>query len=227
MSSGRPSSRTCCGTRTSHRDEELLRWFLGPDGTPWPDVSRRAGGRGAWTLPTREAISQAMVQGGFARAFRGSVARVEAEMLVERASERLIKWWYNRMGLANRAGALAVGQVSARESFRDGRAALLVLSSDAGSAAQQKYSLQAGRKQVPRIDVRSGATLGASLGRSFVSLAVVRKSAFAADLERVAHWIESLSGPAEMCVSPVAVVSEVASSEASPLGPERAPLSER
>jgi predicted RNA-binding protein YlxR (DUF448 family) len=226
--SRRPSSeRTCCGTRTSHRDEDLLRWFLGPDGTPWPDVARRAGGRGAWTLPTRAAIHQAVSHGGFARTFRSGVGRADADLLVERASERLIKWWYNRMGLANRAGALAVGQVSARESFRDGRAALLVLSSDAGSAAQQKYSLQAGRKQVPRIDVRSGATLGASLGRSFVSLAVVRKSAFAADLERVAHWIESLTDSNDMCVSSVPVVSEVASSEASPLGPERAPLSER
>lgn len=224
----RQSERTCCGTRATHPEGELLRWFLGPDSTPWPDVSRRAGGRGAWTLPTSAAVESAATRGGFARAFQCKVARVAPELLVERAAERVTKWWYNRMGLANRAGALAVGQASAREAFRDGRAALLIMAQDAGSAAQQKFGAQAERKRVPLVVARSGASVGASLGREFVSVTAVCPSAFAVDLERTARWIVSLGGTEMVSVSPApapaSVVRESASrEEASPPGPERAP----
>ncbi len=228
-SRSRQSERTCCGTRATHPETELLRWFEGPDGTVWPDVCRCVGGRGAWTLPTVEAITQAAERGGFARAFKNQVPRTGPEMLLSRAVERMTKWWYNRMGLANRAGALAVGQASAREAFRDGRAALLILAHDAGSAAQQKYGTQAERKRVPLVIAHSGESVGASLGREFVSVTAVRPSPFAKDLERVARWIASLGGEAIESVSPIPAMSpavrESASPEASPPGPERAPRS--
>lgn len=216
--------RTCVGTRASGTSATLLRWFLGPDGTPWPDVSGRAGGRGAWTRPDREAVGAALRRGGFSRAFSTQVRGVNVEELSARVRALGEKGWHNRMGLANRSGALAIGQASAREALRDGRVALVVLADDAGEAAKQKFSRDAERKQLPTVWVREGAALGAALGREFVSVVTVASSPFADDLLRWATWLSSFG--AESIVNVWTGASDAApDSPASPCGAFESPHS--
>ncbi|MFT4703012.1 MAG: putative RNA-binding protein YlxR (DUF448 family), partial [Bradymonadia bacterium] len=179
-----PSIRTCAGTRQSYPSGELLRWFLAPDGTAWPDVNGKAGGRGAWTCVTKDAIEGASERGGFARAFRTKVPVMPASEACSRVLKLGTKWWYNRLGLANRASALAVGQASVREAFRESRAPLVLLADDAGAAALSKYGQQAQRKSSNVVRWRHGAALGGSLGREFVSVVAVAPSAFDSDLWR-------------------------------------------
>lgn len=208
------SVRTCVGTRTTGTDATLLRWFLGPDETPWPDVSGRAGGRGAWTQPSVAAIEAALKRGGFARAFQTRVRGVGVEDLVSRVVSLGGKGWHNRLGLANRAGALAIGQASAREALREGRAALVVLADDAGEAGKQKFSRDAERKALPSVWVRHGAWPGAALGREFVSVVTVARSPFADDLLRWATWLSSLG--AEPIVKVWTAASDAAAGSVAP-----------
>ncbi len=189
---GEMSERTCVASRETQPREGLLRWFVGADGTPWPDWTGRAArdtGRGAWTAPTPAAIEEAVRAGAFARAFRTKLAPHTAEELVSRAVSLGTKGWYNRLGLANRARALAIGQVAAKEAFREGRNGLLIMADDAGDATQAKFRANASRKRLPVVVVRSGSRVGESLGKSFVSIVVVQSSVFAEDLKR---WASQL-----------------------------------
>lgn len=194
------SMRTCAGTRRREARDGLVRWMLGPDGTPWPDWtgrSARLNGRGAWTLADAKAVSRAMERGGFARAFRGRVGRVDSVQLVERLAVAGRKAFFERLALGNRAGAVAIGQNAVRERFAMSDGGVLLVADDAGSSARSRYVTNARRKSVPTIRVSSGAVLGAPLGREFVSVALVDDGPFAEDLRR---WARSLVSLPNTCI---------------------------
>ena len=171
-----------------------------------------------------DALGAALRRGGFSRAFSTQVRGVNVEELSARVRALGEKGWHNRMGLANRSGALAIGQASAREALRDGRVALVVLAEDAGEAAKQKFSRDAERKQLPTVWVREGAALGAALGREFVSVVTVASSPFADDLLRWATWLSSFG--AESIVNVWTGASDAApDSPASPCGAFESPHS--
>lgn len=186
------STRTCVGTRSENPREALLGWFVGPDGTPWPDWTGRGGrhvGRGAWTLPSEAAIRQAAKRNGFAGAFRAELAPYSADILLDRVRASGRKVFLERIGLANRAGALAVGQASALERMASGKVVLLLLAQDGGASGQNKFEYTARVRGIETLVVESGATLGAALGREFVSVVAVERSAFSRDLVRWAGWL--------------------------------------
>lgn len=192
--------RTCAGTRRREVRDDLVRWMLGPDGTPWPDWTGRSArleGRGAWTLADAKAVSRAMERGGFARAFRGRVGRVESSQLVERLAAAGRKAFFERLALGNRAGAVAIGQNAVRERFAGSDGGVLLVADDAGPSAQMRYVANARRKAVPTIRVTSGAVLGAPLGREFVSVALIDDGPFARDLRR---WARSLVSLPNTCI---------------------------
>lgn len=188
------STRTCVGTRTQHAREELLGWFRGEDGTPWPDWTGRMGrhvGRGAWVLPNAEAIRAAVRRNGFASGFREPLSTFDADLLLTRAIAAGERAWLDRLGLANRAGALAVGQAAAQERLGTGGVSILLLAQDAG-ASRSKFGYTGRVRGILTLMLESGTTLGAALGREFVSVVAVERGVFADDLGRWARWLAGL-----------------------------------
>jgi len=202
----------CAGTRSRERRETLVRWFIGSDGTPWPDWTGRSArvGRGAHTEPTVEAVQQALVRGGFRRAFAREIGEVTVDTLVERMVVLGRKAFFNRIGLANRAAVLAVGQTACRERFVRGIPALLLVAADVGSAARTKFTVNARRRAVPIATVASGNELGLALGREFVGVVLVEASVFADDLKCWARALAALpsTGVVDYEESPVADVTD-------------------
>jgi ribosomal protein L7Ae-like RNA K-turn-binding protein len=173
----------------------LLRWFVGPDRTPWPDWTGRARGmsnRSAWTAADVEAITLANERGGFAKSFHEAPAKVASPVLVARALELGEKAFFNRLGLANRAGVLAVGQAAARDEFSRKKIGLVIIASDAGTSGQERFGGNARRKGIPTLLIDSGAELGRALGREFVSVTLVHQSPFSIDLLRIGRQLVAL-----------------------------------
>ena len=182
MTVSSPQTRTNVASRKREPQEDLLRWFVGPDETPWPDWTGKARvpGRSAYTERTIGSIREAAKTGGFARGFRTNIS-ADAETLVLRAQEAGVRAWFSRLGLANRAGVLAVGDAASREGSRTA-GWLLILADDAGKSTAQKYEAQATRKGATVVRA-SGHALGRALGREYVSVVTVQASPFKIDLQ--------------------------------------------
>src|SRR6266699_2666511 len=82
------TQRFCAATGAIRPIDEMIRFVIGPDGTPVPDLKRRLPGRGIWITATREALRAAITRKAFARAFKRDVRL--APDFVE-ATERLIE----------------------------------------------------------------------------------------------------------------------------------------
>lgn len=161
---------------------------MGPNDEPWPDWTGRAkvGGRSAYTSPDWASVRSASDGRAFARAFQRRVNVPDADALSTRAMEVGVQAWWQRLGLANRAGALSVGQAAARDGAR-GDAGLTIVAEDAGSSAS-KFAQNARRKSVP-VAWALGAEMGRALGREFVSVAIVARSPFS---EQLTAWAAAL-----------------------------------
>lgn len=152
---------------------ELLRWFVGPDGSHWPDWTGKGPGdegKSKYTLPRRSIVRTA----------------VERRLLIGAKDDLFFRFdslgeqdLLQRLGLATRAGALAIGQLATDDAMQRDACRILCVAVDASSSTLRKYSQQAGRKGIPCIRCASGKTLGKALGREFVSTAAVTTKPFA------------------------------------------------
>jgi predicted RNA-binding protein YlxR (DUF448 family) len=118
------NDRTCIVTRRQAAPDELIRFVLGPDGAVVADIRRKLPGRGCWVTAERRHVDAAARKGAFARAFRTQVA-VPADLggLVDGLLARSA---LGALGLARKAGAVALGATKVEAAVRGG-AALLVL----------------------------------------------------------------------------------------------------
>jgi predicted RNA-binding protein YlxR (DUF448 family) len=131
-------------------DARLIRFVAAPDGALAPDLGRKLPGRGLWVQATPEAIEIALKKGLFAKAARAKVT--PPDDLVGLIRGQLEARCLDRLGLARRAGALAVGFEGVLSAAGSGRAAWLVEASD-GAADGRRKLLAAGRRaaKAPRL----------------------------------------------------------------------------
>lgn len=190
MSNSAPQTRTDISTRTKEQQSDLLRWFLGPDGTPWPDWTGRARvpGRSVYTGRAMSSVREAAEERTFGRGFKQNVS-ADAEVLIERACAAGTRSWFDRLGLANRAGVLSVGEAASREGTKTS-GWFLILADDAGQSTAKKFRTQALRKDA-KVVCTSGYALGKALGREYVSVITVAGSRFRRDLQEWASALES------------------------------------
>jgi len=161
--------RRCLVTREVRAREELLRFVLDPDGWVRPDLEARLPGRGMWLSADRNVVKKAVAKNLFARAARAP-ARVAAD-LVEQVEWLLTRRGLATLGLARRAGQVALGFEQVRLWLRSGSAAVLVAASD--GAADGRRKLRRLAPDLPLIVAFSSAELGAALGReSLVHVAI-------------------------------------------------------
>lgn len=168
----------CVGTRTIAGQEQLIRWFVGPDETHWPDwtgQTRGRFGRGVYTLRASRAVELAATR----RQLIGGAA-----LLLPRVRQAAEKALWDRLSLACRANAMAIGQVAVREALSKGsKNGVLVYASDAGKAGIEREYDRALARGAMAVEVPSGTRLAQALGREFVSSIWLEDSAFARDLK--------------------------------------------
>jgi hypothetical protein len=123
-------TRRCIVTGQVRPKAELIRFALAPDDSVVPDLTASLPGRGAWVMAARDVLERALKTGAFARAF-DAPARA-SERLVAEVERLLVIRCIDRLRLARRAGAITAGSTAVERWLRIGRAAILILASDAG-----------------------------------------------------------------------------------------------
>src|SRR5690606_29284027 len=114
----------CIVTGRQSAPGELLRFVLGPDGTVVPDIRRRLPGRGCWVTACRRKVDEAARKKAFARAFGRAVTIPDD--LGGMVDDILARSALGALGLARKAGAVALGATKVEGTVRNG-SALFVL----------------------------------------------------------------------------------------------------
>ncbi len=132
--------RSCAACRKKSSPTELTRWVLGDDGGVLPDLGRGAFGRGAWLHADRGCLKKGPA--GLSRGFKAPVRTTSAELALllasaaERRADALI-------GAARRARQLAAGKTAVAKELGAGRCRLVVVATDARTAARATEVQQA------------------------------------------------------------------------------------
>lgn len=160
--------------------EEMIRFVLGPGGNVVPDVAERLPGRGFWLSARRDIVKTACAKRLFAKAAR---AQVTVAPDLDAEVERLLaRRCLDLLGMARRAGQVAVGFEKVRAHLRTAAAGALLAATDGAANGREKVAALA--PDVPLIGLFSGAELGAALGREHAVHAVVAPGAIADKLLR-------------------------------------------
>jgi uncharacterized protein len=183
------NDRTCIVTRSSAEPDELIRFVVGPDGAVVPDLKRNLPGRGCWVTADRLHIDKA-ARNLFSRAFRKEVA-VPPD-LGAAVDSLLAKSALGALGLARKAGAVALGATKVESSVRSGEA-LLVLHAEEASAdglrkitQARRATAYAGGPQIHAYKLFSEADLSLALGgTNVIHAAVLAQDAGKAVLKRM------------------------------------------
>ena len=159
-----PSHRRCLITRAVRPKRELLRFVLGPDGAVVPDLAAVLPGRGMWISSRSDVLDRAIAKNAFGRAAKAQV-QVGSD-LRERVAALLARRFINMLGLARGAGQAVCGFAKVPEAVRRGRADLLLDARDGAAGGRGK--LRGLAKDVPVLDLFTGAELGAAFGRDYI-----------------------------------------------------------
>jgi uncharacterized protein len=203
---GGPVLRRCLVTRAVRPRDALLRFVLDPEGRVLPDLEARLPGRGIWLSADRNVVNKAVAKNLFARAARAP-ARASAD-LDRQVEGLLVRRGLSTLGLARRAGQVAVGFEQVRAALRSGAAAVLVAASDGAADGRQKLRRLA--PDLPLIAAFSSAELGAALGRESLVHVAVAPGGLA---RRLLQDVERLAGFRSGVMAPPAVAGPVKSAE--------------
>lgn len=175
----RSGGRRCIVTGRELDRTGLVRFVIGPDRTVVPDISAKLPGRGMWVTASREALDKAVKDGLFGRRARGAreAAPSVDDGLSDLVARLLDRSCLNLLGLARRAGKVALGYEKARALSASGSMAVLVLAADASDATKSKAAHL--RNRLPIIDLWPRQDLGLALGRHNVVHAAVISSRLA------------------------------------------------
>ena len=157
--------RRCIVSRAVGPRDEFLRFAVDEDGGVAPDVrglGRGLGrGRGLWLSPGRDMVNTACARKRIARAARAPVT-APAD-IGDRAESLLVRRCLDLIGLAQRAGQVAVGFDGARAWLRAGKAAAVVSASD--GLPEEMAVMRAMAPDVPFLHLFDRGELAAALGR--------------------------------------------------------------
>ncbi len=168
-STRRERERRCIVSHESLPDAELIRFAQSRDGVVTPDVAAKLPGRGAWVRADRESVERAGKKGAFARAFKAEVKVPEG--LAAQTETLLSRRCLDLLGMARRAGAIAIGATQVEAAIRAKPALVLIEAADGAEEGREKLmSLHIGLWGAPprAVGAFSAEDLGVALGRERV-----------------------------------------------------------
>jgi predicted RNA-binding protein YlxR (DUF448 family) len=195
-----PTGRMCLVTREVRPTAELLRFVADPEGRLVLDRKRRLPGRGVWVTARADQVRKAAAKNLFSRALRVTV-RIDGD-LAETVERQLRDGVLGALGLARKAGALAIGFDAVESALRSGGVAVLIHAREAGSDGLAKLQsllrkAEAGRP-IPILRRLTGEELSLALGRPNVihaALLAGRASHHALDqIDQFARFLDEPQG---------------------------------
>ena len=133
------NDRSCIVTRQTAEPDRLIRFVAAPDSTVVPDLKRNLPGRGCWVTADRQHIDKAAASKKlFARALREGV-KVPAD-LGEQVDRLLAKSALGALGLARKAGKVALGAAKVEKAVRSGAAELVLHAHEAAEDGVRKIT---------------------------------------------------------------------------------------
>jgi predicted RNA-binding protein YlxR (DUF448 family) len=189
----RERERRCIVSHETGSGANLVRFALSPDGVVTPDVAAKLPGRGAWVSANRASIDQAGKKGAFARAFKAQVK--VPDDLANTVETLLLRRCLDLLGMARRAGAIAIGATQVGAAIRAKPVFVLIEAADGAEEGREKLmSLHIGLWGRPPAAVGcfSAEELGVALGRERVIHACLLQErlaeAWAAEIGRLAGF---------------------------------------
>lgn len=174
------SLRTCIATGQSQPKAGMLRFVIGPDNRPVPDLEEKLPGRGLWLGAERALLQTACAKNLFAKRARRQVD-VDAGMpgqVETLLARRCIKW----IELARRARQAIGGFDEVRRHLAADGAGYLLVASDGSADMQGKIVRLAG--DMPKLDALTAAELGVAFGREKVAHGLVFHGGLGESLSR-------------------------------------------
>ncbi|PWJ80961.1 hypothetical protein C7441_11182 [Pseudaminobacter salicylatoxidans] len=177
MSPDEMNDRTCIVTRKTAEPDDLIRFVVGPDGAVVPDLKRKLPGRGCWVTADRLHVDKAAGKSLFARAFRKDVTVVPD--LGAMVDGLLARTALGALGLARKAGAVALGAAKVDSAVRSGQALLVLHAEEASEdglrkiTQARKATAYAGGPAIHAYKLFSEADLSLALGGTNVIHAAV------------------------------------------------------
>lgn len=182
--------RTCIVTRSVSDPDALLRFVVGPDGSVVPDLKRQLPGRGCWVGAERRLVDEAVRKKLFRRAFKAEVGIDPG--LGQMVDGLLVRAALGALGLARKAGAVALGAAKADAAIRAGNAVCVLHAHEASADGVRKLTqarravVFAGGPQTVAYKLFSEAEMGLALGgTNVIHAAVLAADAGRAALRRV------------------------------------------
>jgi predicted RNA-binding protein YlxR (DUF448 family)/ribosomal protein L30E len=188
--------RRCLASGRVMPKERLLRFVVDPEGVVVPDLAERLPGRGLWLQARRDMMEKACTRNLFAKAAKRQV-RVP-EDLPQQVEGLARKRCLDLLGLARRAGAVAVGFEKVKSALRAGKVGLLLQAEDAAADGRRKIQAlaRAVGPGVPLMQFCAAAALGAAVGRESAVHVGVAPGRFAEELQREIGRLAGLRGAA-------------------------------
>ena len=132
------NDRTCIVSRERREPDELIRFVVGPDGAVVPDLKRKLPGRGCWVSADRLHVEKAVAKNSFARAFKRQVD--VSPHLADQIDQIMVKSALGAVGLARKAGAVALGAAKVDNAVRSGEALCVLHATDASQDGVRKIT---------------------------------------------------------------------------------------
>lgn len=184
------NDRTCIVTRQARAPDELIRFVAGPDGAVVPDLKRNLPGRGCWVGAERALIDRAVGKDLFSRALQTPVTA--GPDFGERLDALLAKTALGALGLARKAGAVALGAAKVEASVRSNKVAAVLHAFEAAEdgirkiTAARRFVVHAGGGEVPAYRLFAEAELSLAMGgANVIHAAVLEQDAGRAALKRL------------------------------------------
>jgi hypothetical protein len=184
------NDRTCIVTRKTAEPDELIRFVVGPDSAVVPDLKRNLPGRGCWVTGDRLHVDKAAAKNSFARAFKKEVT--VSPDLGAMVDMLLAKSVLGVLGLARKAGAIALGATKVESAVRSGKALLVFHAVEASEDGLRKITqarratAYAGGPEIYAYKLFSEADLSLALGgTNVIHAAVLAEDAGKAVLKRM------------------------------------------
>jgi predicted RNA-binding protein YlxR (DUF448 family) len=172
------NDRTCIVTRRNVDPDRLIRFVAAPDSTVVADLKRNLPGRGCWVTADREHVDKAVASKKlFARALREGV-RVSAD-LGEQVDGLLLKSALGALGLARKAGKVALGAAKVENAVRSGTALLVLHAFEAADDGVRKITqarratVHLGGPEIPAYKLFAEPEMSLALGSTNVIHAAV------------------------------------------------------
>lgn len=175
-----PRERTCIASGEALPEERLVRFARAPDGAVTPDVAAKLPGRGLWVSADRVSVERAVKRNAFTRGFKAP-ATAPAD-LADQVEALLARRCLDLLGMAQRAGAIAIGTVQAEEAIRRGPPLWLIEAADGAADGRSKLIRLAFGLwgEEPRVaGCFLAGELGVALGRDPVVHAVLLQESMA------------------------------------------------